>query len=330
MKIKNLKFIILKTSLFFILFIVIGIHSAHAEKLDISLYPPITEIIALASPAGGTPSSTLKAPLILTNNSKKSQTIKFSIKPFTAAQDGSITININDNGNNVAALTSMIRLEKNPSTSSGQGIFTLRPSETANLSLLVDIPKEATPSDYYATLLFQTGNDSEPTSSESGAFSKIEAGIGSNVLLSVRSNLSNLSNTKIKEFSVPVIATGEPVNFLLLLENQGLHFVKVKGDITLADAAGVQIKKLIIPTQNVLAGSIRNISSSAISTQNLWGKYTAVANIDVDGRKTLNQTLTFYVIPKRLLLIGLIGLIGLIAISHRLRFYRKTRRFGRG
>ncbi|GEM_PF-5161969 len=305
--------------------IIIGIGSigsipvpASAEPLDLSLYPPITEIIA-------TPGSTLKAPISLTNNSEKSQTLYFRIKLFIPLEDGSI--NLTDDNN----LDKILTLEKN-----GQKIdneFKLRPSETANLLLTADIPKEASFSDHYAALLFQTKNEEQPTPSESGAFSKIETGLASNLLLSIRpSNWQPTETFMIKEFSLnQLIFFGQEIRTTLKIENQSPHFARAKGTVIIKDINDNVIEKQELPTQNVLSQTTRNLAHNlpSFSSANLFGKYTAYASVDIEG-EILTQTIVFFAIPKKGVGIIIVIMIITVITIQRLRFYRKTRRFGRG
>lgn len=283
--------------------------NTYAQQLDLSVYPPITEIVTA-------PAKIAKAPITITNNTGIMQKVKISFKPFEAASlDG--TARFTD-AKELDPIANTIRVEKN-----GETIINtvqLRPDETAQLDLIVTPANQQNVGDVYMGVFFQTVNEKELKQTAS----RIEAGIVSLLLLSIRDS-KNPSPTQVRleHFSSHKLIIDGPISFELPVANEGPHLVKMSGDIILFDAHGNQIATTNLPEQNILAKSTRNLALQAtpIESNKLFGLYKAQAAVHVTEDKTLYQTLTFYVIPKKTGIIYLIILIVLIGFAIRLRLY---------
>ena len=297
-----------------LLFLYIGsVSSACAQEIDLSIYPPSTEIIASSG-------AIARSPIVITNHGATKQKLSFSFKRLLAQIDGTASIGEEN------APSQLFLLEKDGKPLDADII--LRPSESTKLTLVTNAPTNSSDgssfdADYYYTLLFQSKN--EKALSQTG--SKIEAGIGSNILLSVYRNPSDITKKpagRIEEFSVNHrFYTGAPITFSLTIANAGPHFIKTEGELRLIDTSGHEVTRIALSSQNVLANSSRIIKNTiSLPSKNLFGKYTAVAKIETET-ESLIESVTIYAAPKEILIIMLIVLSLLITIFARLAIYRK-------
>lgn len=286
---------------------------AYAQEIHLALYPPIIEIVT-------TPGNTFTVAITLTNLSTQNQNVTASFKSFRPeGEDGTIVFTDDNKGNSFFTLAQ-----------EGKAIgesLDLRPNEKRELSLVVKVPQEASGSgfvekDIYTALLLQTKNTTKP----SQTVSKVEAGIGSNILVAVRRlNGTTIISASLKEFSIPTVLFDQPTKPILRVENKGEHFIKVKGEIAIFDIAGKEVKKVTLPMQNILALSTRDISSQLepISIQGLFGKYRAEAKVDLGEGKILSKSITFYAIPKKVGIIFIIILFGFSLLLIRFHLYAR-------
>lgn len=268
---------------------------AYAQELHLALYPPIIEIVT-------TSDTTHTAPITLTNLSTQSQTVTASFKAFRPqGEDGTIAFTDDNRNDSIFVLVQ-----------DGKAIaesLDLRPNEKRELTLIVKVPQEA--SDIYTTLLLQTKN----TTKSSQTVSKIETGIGTNIIVSIRNPSGTASvSAGLKEFSMPVVLFDQPPKPTLRIENKGKHFIKTRGEITIFDREDNEVKKIHLPMQNILALSTRDLSSQLepLSTSRLFGKYRVEARVDLGEGKILSDGLIFYAAPKK---IGIILILILLALG---------------
>ena len=302
--------------------IVIGAGSipvrAYAQGIDLSLSPPIIEIVTTAG-------SNLKVPITLTNHADRKQEVSLSLKPFTLRFEDD-TLGFTDDSN-LDPIRRFLSVTKNAQLVGKTMI--LRPNETSDLNLSVEIPREAAAQDYYFTIIFQSKKDSYLSqSSQTNALSNVEAGVGSNVLLSIRNpDTPDVLTAKLKEFSTVKVTESDSIRLKAIVENQGSHFIKAKSKIVFKDIRGGEVKSISLPIKRILAASQRNLIDEAISLPVLFGKYTAVLSIDIDDSLRLTDTISFYVMPKNsLIAISLLILALFLIIIRRFQWYAKQAR----
>ncbi len=331
---KNLKFKIIKAFLTLILisiFYILNANAAHAQTVDLGIYPPIFQ-------AQTTAPSDINVPFYIENFADSPVSISVSLKPFTASSMENGQIEFLDNTN---SLPDPLILEKvkildnnNPITS-----LNLSAKQKKNLNLEIQIPANQPKGDYYFSIIFNS-NPNISNSNSSGA----SAGVASNVLLTV----GPVGKTQgiIEEFSSPFLSFNGPIPFTVKLRNTSNHFITTKGDIIIKNLFGQSIGKVSLLPVNILSNTIRRIPDSLQSTdisdknfakirdtvQNnqfpvavwpekfLFGPYTANLTLSMSEQGPVYQRqIVFFAFPLEYLLAFLliIGIVIYIAVRVR-------------
>lgn len=199
---------------------------------------------------------------------------------------------------------------------STEGI-TLKPNESAALNFTINVPKNAEPGGRYAGILFGT---SPPQTS--GTQIAISNKVGSLILVRVSGDAKE--SATLKEFSTESnFYEYPPVDFVVRVENTGNVHVIPKGTIEIKNLFGSVVATADVNSKNgsVLPESIRRFDKE---TDNLtWkpegltiGRYTANLSLSYGQGpgKQIVGSLTFWIIPWKLLLVALLALIIIILV----------------
>jgi hypothetical protein len=191
--------------------------------------------------------------------------------------------------------------------------LTLVPQEAKTASITVSVPKDASPGGHYGVIRFTAS----PVGSDSTSVS-LSASIGTLVLL----NVSGKVVTKASIAELYALHDGQkgtffeygPLTFGIRIKNEGNVHFSPTGTMRVTNTFGREVDVLSINPKggNILPQSIRKFEHP-LEKQHLFGRYKVEANVQYSG-KALSQTLTVWVIPYKLIAIGLGILIFLILI----------------
>ncbi len=204
--------------------------------------------------------------------------------------------------------------------------FNLPAGQSQEVVLVINIPASHTDSEGYYTLLVQTVPDERITDTlRIGGQIKV----GSHILLSIskqqkrEQNISidsfKIENLLLELFNLKIIDSFTPPAFTVKLKNDGKHFTKSTGQITVTDLFG-QKQVLNLSEENILAASIRQINCAEGEGEKLTpATCTAAGKFFVGSYqvslKTANQeqNLTFISLPIKLMTgLAVIGVFLLI------------------
>jgi len=297
---KNTKILVLVV----LVVLVVFPKKAAASELSLGIYPPIIQIQTV-------PPAVMDTPITIHNYGGETVALEISLKPFTAAKGENGEV-LYMSGKNPLVYEN-IKVRDNDEVVKK---VVIGPRQNKTLNLYIDIPKDESVSDHYFSVVFISENKSKDKLNQS----KIQAGIATNVLLSIGSK--EMIMGKIVEFSTPLFLEKGPVPFTVRLKNQSNHFITPQGTISIKNIFGKTIGQVKLSPVNILAGSIR-------SQQTLWqeallfGPYTATLNIDAsDNVPILLKTVTFFVFPLWTF-IALTGTVIIIFLTkNRLKRYR--------
>ena len=180
--------------------------------------------------------------------------------------------------------------------------FEVEPGQSKDIRFTLNVPLDADPGGKYTSLLIGIAP---------GAVSGSGVGIASKVasLLLIRVAGDVTEKISVQSFDTrPFVETG-PINFTLRLKNEGTVHLKPAGFIYVKDWTGREVQKLSLPQQRVIPGTIRAIE---IVWDKKWllGKYTAnFAGIYGAANDPLLASVSFWVIPWKLISYVLLGLI---------------------
>ncbi|MCX6816260.1 MAG: hypothetical protein NTZ93_00060 [Candidatus Beckwithbacteria bacterium] len=302
------------TSITFIIFIIfinviIRPKTATAQTLSLSIWPPILEAVIQPGKA--------ITQVYKLQNLGDDVIIKASIVPFEPADElGRITLKKSDPIPDFFSLQNA-NLPELPAT------FPLKSGQTQELVLKISLPASAIEADYPVAFLFE----STAQGLISGSGTTTLASIGSNILLTV-SRTGQLSPlAKIAQFSAKLIYDSfEPISFQLLLQNTSSTRLKAVGQIEIKNIFGGVSATIPLREDNVLANSSRQLQPETNVPSLIFGRFTAKASITPkDTTNTISQTLTFYVLPYKILLAVFILSAILLLTKNKLKHHNESK-----
>ncbi len=313
--------------------------------IDLSLIASVLSVttpLAFAATTTPTPTNTGQAleiaPPLITLTANPGQAVKAQIKLRDIASGKLLVTNqINDfvaNGEDGTPKILTTNDDNNPYSLRGWIVplpsFLISPKQIQTLTLIINVPKNASPGGHYGVIRF-TGTAPELQ----GSGVSLSASIGALVLLTVNGklthNLSVADFTVGKDGKVGHLFESGPLDFTVRLKNSGNIQELPTGHIVVSDTfgkivAGVNIN---VPPRNILPGSIRKFSgaldSSVIGNRHLFGHYHAKLTLTYSNKQTASAELAFWVIPYRLIGIVLIAIIGgFFALRWLIRRYNQS------
>lgn len=203
--------------------------------------------------------------------------------------------------------------------------FTLQSRKSKTIIIKISIPGNAEPGGHYGIIRF---SGLTPNVNETGVGLSASAG----VLLLIRVDGTITEKATLTEFFSSQNAKqssffeNSPITFVTRIKNEGNIHLKPSGDITIHDTFGNLVSTLPINTDkaNVLPQSIRRFESK-FSSPWLIGHYTAdlVLGYGTTGQ-TVTGTISFWVIPYKIILVGLFVIVTAVFVLSRLiKVYNK-------
>lgn len=208
--------------------------------------------------------------------------------------------------------------------------LTLKPKQIVTLTVTLHVPANASPGGHYGVIRF-TGTP--PSLNGTGV--SLSASIGSLFLVTVSGKITD--QLSVTEFSVNkdgktgTLFQSGPLNFVERLKDSGNIHQEPAGLVTITDMFGRKLATLPVNqnSSNILPGSTRkfseNLDSSVIGNKHLFGRYTAKLSLTYGtSKKTLTDTMSFWVIPYKLVAIVIASLIILFfALRYALKRYNR-------
>jgi hypothetical protein len=199
--------------------------------------------------------------------------------------------------------------------------ITLAPGEQKAVDLEIEVPDNASPGGHYGVVRFTAA---APNTDESAV--SLSASVGTLVLVTVAGDIKEQAN--IEELSAykngKPTSTFEygPVDIVTRIKNTGNVHVRPGGTVRITSMFGKEVASYNLNESrgSVLPGSIRKFENK-LDKKNLFGRYTIQADIAYgEDQKIISQTSTFWVVPYKLVGLGLLALLGLVFL---LRGYNK-------
>lgn len=189
----------------------------------------------------------------------------------------------------------------------------LAPQELKTATINIRVPNNAEPGGHFGVIRFTAV---PPDLQGTGV--ALSASIGTLVLLRVSGPVTD--KVSLAEFAAEqngkkgAFFEHGPIGFLVRLKNEGTVHEKVQGSIVVTDTFGGKVGSVAVNEKggNVLPDSIRKFEQE-LGTKTLFGHYTAKLHLTyVGGSKVLDGSLSFWVIPWKLILLALLGLIVIV------------------
>jgi len=206
--------------------------------------------------------------------------------------------------------------------------FSLTAHKSRVVTAQIIIPNNAEPGGHYGVLRF---SGTAPEIKSTGVGLSASAG----VLLLVR--VDGLINEKadLASFYTSATQSGKetsffengPVSFIVRIKNEGNIHVKPVGNIEVTDMFGGVVANLPInkDKSNVLPKSIRRFDEAKVNKDWMIGRYTANLTMGYGSNgQAITNTITFWVIPYKIILVALLVLVTVIYILRRIiKVYNK-------
>lgn len=285
------------------------------QALEIA--PPIIEVT-------GNPGQTIQTKLYLRDISSGPLIVSNQINDFVAKGDSGVPqIIFNTKTSDPYSLRTFIAPLPQ---------LLLQPQQLKLLPISIHIPANASPGGHYGVIRF-TGT-SPSLNGQTGV--SLSASLGALILLTVNGKLVEQLSTQ----SFTVSQNGnkpsnffqsDPFTFNELIRNSGNVHVQPTGLLTLKDMFGHTVVQMNINEAqgNILPGSARlftqQLSPVNVSNKRFFGRYTASFKLTYGSpAKTVTGTVSFWVIPVKLIVLWIVGLIaGFFLIRWLIRRYNK-------
>lgn len=302
-------------SLFILAFAVSAtVHAQTASKVPtgagpgqaLEIGPPVVNL-------KGDPGQTIKAQISLRNISNNKLIVSNEINDFTAnGEDGTPKLLLDSKEPDPNSIIPWI---------SPLPQFNLVPKQIQQLNLTLKIPANASPGGFYGVIRF-TGR--APELGDTGV--ALSASIGALVFVRVNGVAKEAMATE--EFFAHAgdnkaawLFESPPIHFVQRLKNNGNIFEKPTGLVRVKDMFGKEMgaTNVNLPQSNVLPNTVRKFTQpfdkSVYGERWLFGKYTAEMEVTYgDNAQKINSTITFWIIPYRLIIAIIVGLIALFFI----------------
>lgn len=255
--------------------------------------------------------------LVQLNGEKgKSYTVELKVLNVTGS-DLSFKSSVNDFAAKDETGTPSILLdETTPSPTSIQSwvssipSFTLKARETKTISAVIAIPNNAEPGGHYGVIRF-SGTAPELNGTGVG----LSASAGTLFLVRVAGDITEKLTLETFEATADNKPSSlfeyGPITFLMRFNNTGNVHTQPKGTILVQDSFKNKVASLDVNSENgnILPSSIRRFEST-LNQKWMFGRYTATISIGYGTKgQAIVETTSFWVIPYKLILIGLAVLL---------------------
>ncbi len=248
------------------------------------------------------PGDTSKQEITVTNRQDRSMDFSVSIEDFTGSENPAQAVVLLGSERGPYSLRDFLKPEIET--------FTLKPKEEIRFSVQVSIPEDATPGGRYGTVLISSA-PSHTNGSGSVTISRLGA------LFFVRVNGDAKEEGLLSDFHMSgdkKFFTQGPFPFEIFFKNTGNVHLVPYGIISVKNILGQEVGSLQIEPYFALPSAVR-YRQVTWNKDFLLGRYTATLALnrgygDIVDRKTV----TFWVLPWKILLLGLGAVFLLVSI----------------
>ncbi len=288
----------------------VAVVSAQSAGQGLEISPPLIEL-------NTDPGKTLTANIKVRNVTKQTLEATPQVNDFVAqGEEGQAKLLLDQNK------------EKSPYSIEGWvtdlDTLTIAPGEAKTETVTINVPVNASPGGHYGVIRFTAA---APGIDSTGV--ALSASVGTLVLINVSGDV--VDKSYLADFYTS--QNGErgsffqkgPITFVERIRNEGNTHFKPTGTVRVTNTFGKEVKVLSVNPNggNVLPDSVRRFEQT-LDKKNLLGYYKAEVNIQYSG-KTLNQTISFWVIPLKATAL-VIGVIALVVVLIRLYVKRAVKK----
>lgn len=264
------------------------------------------------------PGEKIQALVRIRNSSDRELPISSLVHDFIIGEDGKTPIQVANNVSNRWSLASWVTLS--PS------LQTVKPRETAQISVLISVPDDALPGGHYAMILHEPNQNttSRGAGSVNDPQSVISQRVGSLLYFTVEGPINE--EAFVRNLQVPKLTEYGPVPVKFTVENVSDIHIKPNITVEISNMLGRKVDTVILDQMNVFPYVSRDFQSQ---WDRVWGfgRYTAKVNMNYgsEGRVAM-ATASFWLIPYKLVLalgVGLSALATMVLVTRRHLIHRR-------
>lgn len=248
--------------------------------------------------------------LIVSNRLGKEKAFQIQIEDFKGTRDPSRAVVLLEGDKGPYSLKDYLKIASTT--------FTIGHAERTTIPVTISIPSDAQPGGLYGSVVISTvttGEEQVLQGENSAGVSPVITRIGSLLFIRVAGNVKE--DLVLKDFNLKnhsSILGAPPVDFQFLYENNGNIHENPMGRIHVKNIFGTEVANLEVEPWFVLPDSVR-IRELSWNPSFLFGRYTATAEIKKGyGDLVDTQTIAFWVIPWKIILIAFIGIILIVTV----------------
>lgn len=241
----------------------------------------------------------------VTNNGDLPLALTIGISDFIVQDDLGTPIMVDPSVSGKYLASTWFTLEKSE--------LLLAPSESQQLTVLIEVPPDALSGGHYAIVYFSPKDLDQPNSTGPSIQSKI----GSLFNLTVAGDINY--DAMIKDFSVKQkFSEFGPIEFSATIENQSDAHIRPATSIAIHDMLGRNLDTLALEEVNIFPFTSRTLTGV---WDQIWGlgRYTATLTAAYGPGLTATRTLYFWIIPWKLIAAILVIVAVLIVASISIR-----------
>ncbi len=187
------------------------------------------------------------------------------------------------------------------------GKFTVGPHEKYELNYYLQVPMDAKPGGHYAAVIYKP----DELIKVEGTGTAVNTQVGTLFYVDVKGDIKE--SASVTKFSANRFQEYGPVKIETQIKNLGDLHVKPIGQITITDILGRKIASLTLPEHNIFPEAVRNFENT-LDKKVLFGPFTAklTATYGKDNNLPLVATLTFWVLPWKIMLVVILIVVAII------------------
>lgn len=264
----------------------------HAQEISLVLSPPRVDL-------EGKPGDILQKTIKITNNSVDQElNLKAIVSNFIVQDDLGTPIKVTETASGRYLASPWFTLERSE--------LILAPKETAQLVVIINIPKDALPGGHYAGIFFEP----VPAKGLKDTVSYTTSQVGSLFGITIAGDIKY--DALIKDFKVATnVAEFGPIDFTAVIENQSDTHIRPQTNIVIHDMIGRKLADLPLDEINIFPYTSRALKGTWDTVWGL-GRYTATLTATYGPGLVATRVLYFWIMPYRL--IAAIGVVLLVVI----------------
>ncbi len=277
-----------------------------AEEAGIKVIPATIESLA-------EPGQILTEEVKVTNVSAQDKEYFIYKRDILGVEDGGVPVFAEDDAERTG-------LEMSEWISFQSERILVKSNETVILPIIIAVPEDAPPCSHFGGVF---------VSAEPPKLREIGAGVGYEVatIISLRVNGVCVDDARVRSFSTDkLFYSTKNVNFLAKIENQGNILIRPRGPLEIRNMFGGDPEIITINEElaGVFPGTVRDLNFSWNDEGVGFGRYEAILALGydgMDGQKTIDASLVFWVFPLKVVLPILFGFIAIMLIGYFLTKY---------